>query len=833
MIVPLERIHDSPRRPASVRQLLPVLAAACVWWAVAPAAAQVKVLVSHVGFPTSGGDAVRVGAWAPVTVDLEYEGAGTFDGTLRIGHRDIDGDVAFDSVPVHLGGDATSIRRYLYLLPNPMQLRSPPVVELYNESGDLVDVDCGGTIAKQCGSGAPPFAIADDDLLILSVSDGSRGKIDTLTDTSSHFARRPWISHIAPANLPEHWVGLEAVDFLVWDEADPDRVSPKQLEAVLEWVRQGGVLLIAASRTGGKIAASPTLQAVLPVEIGEVAASDEFPQLRRELLEERESARGFYHERIAYVAATLRPGAELVHLEPGLKLPLISRQPLGSGSVIFCGATLRDVFGDTGSPRAFFASVLRLKIGAQQSAQAGSAEPVSLFDEVAASVGFSTGGGTYFVIAMIFSIGYIVLATVGVWAFLRSKGWKHHNWSAFALIGIAASLLSLAAVRSVQGVGYKVHQLSVIDVASGDNYARGTAYFGIKTPTDTSLDLWMPTNAAMDRERGPSRCFLRPLPVGGDPVGFREFADRDEYRLMPASAGVDDVRVRGTLKRLEGRWEGPLGGSFTSSVRIVDGGTGRFDRRITDDSFIVNDLGVTLRDCWVLHAFYSSNDAVAERSDNIYAFRVGRSLPSDGKKVPLADLCYGMTRPDMAKFLTESKLKDRHKDWSNLFIRRFLPQAVGPAPSVREQDFQALLLASTAGDYDPLAFAEDNTFGFVGPKTVSQDRLRQYDLRDRLQPDSLYLIGFADDPGPIRLAARVTGDEEFRLIEPVTGHGRVMYRIRLPAIVEDGGGASAKALAPRAGAAKDAPENPEESDDPETVAKRGIDRLNEKKNDNQ
>lgn len=799
---------------------------------VLPAPGQVTVLVGHVGFPTSQGDVVRIGAWAPVIVDLGMEGRGTFDGTMRIGHRDIDGDVAFDSVPVHLGGDVTAIRRYLYLLANPIQLRSPPVVELYDTDGEQVDMVCSGQLARQCGSGSPPLAISDDDLLVLSVSDGARGKIDSLQEATQQFARRPWVAHIAPANLPEHWVGLESVDYLVWDDADPDRLTPRQLEAMLEWVRQGGVLLVAASRTAGKISASPALSAVLPVATGEAAASVEFPSLRRDLLGETESARGFFAERVGYVSATLKPGSEAIHVEPGLKLPLISRRGLGRGAVIFCGMTLRDVFSDTGSPRGFFTTVLRLKTGGTQ---ATSYDPVSLFDEVASAVAFATGGGTYFVIAMIFSIGYIVLATAGVWAFLRSRGWKQHNWSAFALIGVGASLLSLAAVRSVQGVGYKVHQLSVIDVPAGENYARGAVFFGIKTPTDTSLDLWLPGNPAMEMERGPSRCFLRPLPMSGDPMGFREFADRDEYRLLPASAGLDDVRIRATLKRLEGRWEGPLGGTVTASVRVMPGGGGDHDWRISDDSWIANDLGVTLRDCWVIQAYSNTvrtdgRGGTGERSDNIYAFRLGGEIPAGGGRLSLADLCYGKTRGDMTRLLAESKLAKRHVDWSNLIIRRFLPQAIAPPAPVGESDFQALLLASTAGDFDPTVLNTQTTFGgFMSSKTLSLDRLRQFDLRDRLQRDSLYLIGFADQPGPIRLAVRRSGDEAFRIMEPVPGHARVMYRIRLPAVFEGGSTGSAAPATARRGADEG---NPEESDDPETVAKRGIDRLREKDNDN-
>ena len=44
---------------------------------------------------------------------------------------------------------------------------------------------------------------------------------------------------------------LEMVDYIIWDEADPTNLgdAPRQLGALIDWVRQGGCLVLAAAQT--------------------------------------------------------------------------------------------------------------------------------------------------------------------------------------------------------------------------------------------------------------------------------------------------------------------------------------------------------------------------------------------------------------------------------------------------------------------------------------------------------------------------------------------------------------------------------------------------------
>ena len=131
-----------------------------------------------------------------------------------------------------------------------------------------------------------PAVIADDELLILSISTGAISRVQDLVevDQQTRYSRPLNVGHMSPADLPELWIGLEMVDYIVWDGARPEELTQRQVNALLEWVRQGGTLLIAASRTAGSLAMNDSIVRVLPVDIEEVIAVDNLPFVRRALL---------------------------------------------------------------------------------------------------------------------------------------------------------------------------------------------------------------------------------------------------------------------------------------------------------------------------------------------------------------------------------------------------------------------------------------------------------------------------------------------------------------------------------------------------------------------
>lgn len=780
------------RRTCRLARYLPAFVALLA--AIAPSLLRADVIVdvSHVGLPSSQGrDIVRSGAWVPVVVDVSLDAQNAFNGTLRVTQTDNSGDRCYDSVEVHLLQSTGGMQRYyLYVPANTVYNQTSFEVELLDSDGEVVEVVSAGELTIRAKPPAPPMGISDDDVYILSVSTSAIGRISGLTETGRErvLARTIYLGHLNPMDLPEHWIGLDVADYIVWEDADPDDLTPSQLQALIEWVKQGGTLLVAAAQTAGAIAQSDPLSEILPVKLGEVFKTPPLRELRRSML-------GFADEdqelslagEVTMVRATRRSGAIAVHEErvkrsddetaEPINQHLISHWPVGRGRVIFCAMTLRDVFEDGGSARDFFRRLFYFKL------QSGAAFPNkrSVFNNVVASTLFSTSSSLYLMIAVLFSVAYVAIATFGSWAVLKSRGLRHHNWSAFSLVAIAASFISVIMVRTVQGIETKLHQVTIVDANAGETFGYATTFFGVKTASDSVLDLWLPSDHLMQSAPDKSRCYLKPTPVGFESTQPLTFTDPSAYRLVPASAVVENVRIRSTLKRMMGRWEGPIRGTLRAQVSTYRDGRNVF---ITDESYVINDLGVDLENCYLLQAGRDSyalgqSDVFDVRDNQMFAFFLG-DLPADGSRVSLAQRCYASNQTiEKAKVLEEKELRGRQGDWSRHFLSTFGFGGGSATAADLGREQEALLMLSTIGDFEPDQHGNARQMQWGGLQTISRDRLRHLDLKEQLQTNCVYLVGFAQDPGPVRLKSR-RGDRAYKTMEPDERTSWTMYRIRIP-----------------------------------------------------
>ena len=212
--------------------------------------------------------------------------------------------------------------------------------------------------------------------------------------------------------------------------------------------------------------------------------------------------------------------------------------------------------------------------------------------------------------------------------------------------------------------------------------------------------------------------------------------------------------------------------------------------RIKDGSYIMNELGFPLRNCYLVHTTEDPAGWAGSRAERIYVFPLG-DLPADGSRVDLRDRCYRLgVEPDdtVAKLLERSTLAKQQEAWGGK-VKSLLRDTPFAAPTGRNvvagEEENALLLLSTLGEYDPSLDASTGALGFSFPRTWKRDRARQLDLRGRLRRNSVMLLGFADDPGPVRLFRRA-GDDPFRPLEPDPENSWTMYRFRIPATLFEG-----------------------------------------------
>lgn len=779
---------------------------------VTPALATIEVNVTHIGFAAKNGpvdsvglDIVRQSAWAPIVVDLALtEQQPSFDGWMRVGQRDRDGDECFDQVEVHLRSETGGTQRlFLYIPPVMNRAGSQLGVRLFDNDGNAIKVVSQGETSYFAAPAQPPTSIEDNALVVLEITTTTAGHVQKLVDESQieNNVRRVFAAITEPAGIPELWIGLEMVDCIVWENADPGDLSERQLAAVLEWVRQGGTLLIAASRSAAMLSQTAAIGEVLPADIGAVISVKNLPDVRYELAdvtntssadeedEPRKKAvdldEGF-PESVPVVKAKARPGSSVIVHERDIQSDVVTRRSLGRGQVIFSAITVKDLFSAPGAPSTYF----RRLLGIARPTETGTSRPQEqgeLFGNVERFVAFTTSGTLYFLIAGLFSVLYIALATFGVWTFLTRRRWPQHNWTAFAAVSVVASFLSVLAVSSVRGIGETLHQISVIDVGSGEGVGQGIALFGVKTGIDKQMDVWLPSDPLSEVEPGPARCFLRPLPPSRDlSEQASSFADPQDYRLLPGSAVIDDVRFRATLKQLQGVWSGPVGGTMTGQVELVydiemDGDTKRRVYRVMDKSTVTNNLGVDLRDCYLLFSPDNPEGDLRDEGEyGIRAFPLGEIR--NGAKLQLSAACYRNATPGkLYEFDGKNSLRTAHAFWGDRFtgLVGSLASGLKANTSVLEGEDHALCLFSTLGDFNFAKHSRMQNSMMGGSITWSRDRMRWLDLRDQLRSDQAVLIGFADAPGPIRLFRR-EGEREYRKLEPSASKSKTMYRIRLP-----------------------------------------------------
>jgi hypothetical protein len=768
--------------------------------------------VVRVGYEVTESTAIRTGAWAPVVVDLRLQNQASFNGLLRLRQFDRDGDIYVDSVPVHLSdpGAGAQQRYWLYTIANPRDDRANAfeVELLATETGSesdakLVQVISGGSPVAAMVPPKQQMRLADDVFLILAVSEGQKGRIRHLTDAESaeRFDRPIALATASPDDLPSQWIGLEMVDCVVWEDADPTKLTPAQEQALVSWVEQGGKLVVAAGRTADAVAQSSRLAPLLPVRIGRVSATTELPTLRSRLLGMGGEGDKGYPKPVVYASCTLVAEADVkqVVYEAETKSTLVASRRVGRGRLVFVAASLSDLLADPDvDVRTFFQRVLELR-SSPVSDQAAQQTYINLFRFLEREIGFYRSGAARLAVAILFAVAYVLTATLGAWKILQSREQLKHSWTVLALVAAAASVLGLVGVQVVHGVGAEVRQVTVVDAAANQVGAHATAYFGLKTATHDRLDIWLPSDYRMEIEPTATGCTLEPLLEAEETIERSSgFTDPGRYWLAPSTAEARDVPLRATLKQFEGRWRGDLRGTVLSSVTaadvfLPDDGDEQTVKvaGVSRDSWIENGLDVDLQDCQLFLAEASTfkppyfpfagqrSGATHADTSRMRVFRIGRIAA--GERINLYERLFGAPAGRAAELSKyhEQSLYNAAQNWGRTFIS--LGDMTGFGGEERKLDYRfehyqyVLLLMTVHADVDPMLYGLHAIYGL---RHFSRARMRHLDMADHVQEDMALLVGFTNEGGPVRLCVRGAGRTKYAPLDPE--YAQTVYRFLIP-----------------------------------------------------
>ena len=574
--------------------LVPALAWALMAGAASPVrAAEPPVSIEnvHVGFPIQGQDVYEVGAWTPVWVDLKAGPAG-FQGLLEVLVPDNDGT----PTSVHRGvavpaGQMATFAAYT----RPGRSAAEFTVQVYAEG------ERRPTASKDVKPGGDALPPGQSLLLTFGKAAGIED-VPTATglgaDPNSPNGQSSSVAVASvrvPEGVPGQWYGYGAADVVVLnsnDRAAVDALDGLKGEALMEWVHQGGHLVVALGEGWQALAGGP-LGALLPAR----------PKGRLQLTDPG-ALEAFADSKIPLIAGGAR--MTVTQLEPvealggraldvSVPSPLVVRGHYGFGRVTVVGLDVdRKPFSDWPDRKDFWVRVLDLRRQAYDSvAAAAGTAPVAfrqssvldlsgyLHTKLEQFAGIKLVPFAY-VAGFVFL--YILLIGPGDYFFLKKVVRRMElTWITFPLIVATVSLLAYFSAYAIKGTELKLNKVDALDIDQTGKrpQARGTTWFTLFSPKDRDYDvaiapLPLDADPAAPAPASPSRSevllsfFGAPEgPFGMNARGGLSLATRP-YAYGPADTPrtLEGVRVPiWSTKSFLGRWSGAIAPAVATELQ--------------------------------------------------------------------------------------------------------------------------------------------------------------------------------------------------------------------------------------------------------------------------
>ncbi len=221
--------------------------------------AQAEGEVESIGFA----GLYRPNCWTPLKLRLTSKTTQARDYIIQVIQEDIDGDHVSYTRPVTLNGSPEGGRNeeqaWTYFIPQPHGLWDPRSQLTPGEMSERIRV----FLCSKSGQQLTPIAIPPatpilrninapglfnsnrGSRLILVISSGTAWPfLDDVYYGSRGINEELVFQRALAGELPDNVIGYQAVDSIVWLNPEPGRLSNDVLAAILDYVREGGRLVI-------------------------------------------------------------------------------------------------------------------------------------------------------------------------------------------------------------------------------------------------------------------------------------------------------------------------------------------------------------------------------------------------------------------------------------------------------------------------------------------------------------------------------------------------------------------------------------------------------------
>ncbi len=539
----------------------------------------VRISASSMGV----GGLARIGDWAGIEIEFEDTHDSQRELIIQIEGIDSDGDSPLHQRTV-TSNPGVLQRTWLYLwIPGTHSIRGKFIVSVY-EAEDLdaatsertgVSYKRGQLLTRMEIGGQKdliPAEIATGLVIgrrLGGLADYSRTANGTGNSGTLHLPNGNEITlfanDIRPNDLPDRSTGLMQFETIIWSTADPSNLTLSRSEALIEWVRKGGHLVVCLPPTG-----------LVWFDTDRNALASLLPDVSPEQLSSGESTvRALLtHDpnitmpdslviKDLVANASAEPHEAVAILRDAVGHTVVSRRNVDLGMVTLIGIDITNRnLADRGLPAmdAFWHRVLGkrgkpIDTNPNNSIFSTSRELRSFDSEIATSISSSGSAGLALLLGFaLFAVYWAIGGPLG-YAILKNFGLKKHTWLAFvAAIGLF-TLVGWGGVSILRPRTANLQQVVFLDAVEGSTIQRARSFASIFFPgyADASVQVGEPDN---------------------DFAGFHDSVTHwtEQFNAVLASASFPDARAypvsardpnlmrfpaRATEKRFRLDWTGP------------------------------------------------------------------------------------------------------------------------------------------------------------------------------------------------------------------------------------------------------------------------------------